>query len=86
MSEPIVKLTPGDLRRAAALVVHYGQDSPQGVAAILEETAEENRAAALVLAIVSMYDEIVPAIHTDTGLQILSRHVMQLAGFEEEGP
>lgn len=77
-------LTPADMRRASALVVHWARRDQEGVQAVLAETSEAGRAVSLILAVISMYDEIVPAIHTELGMSLLSHHVLRLAGMDEE--
>ena len=82
--KPPVTLEAGDLRRAAALTVHYGRSNEDGVKALFRETAEQGRVMQLILAMLALNDEVVPLLYTDAGLTILSAHVMRLAGLEEE--
>lgn len=79
--QPLI-IEAADARRAAAFVCHYGSGNTDGMHAILKEAAESKRGIELLLAVVQMYDEIVPVIHSEFGLQILSRQVMKLAGLE----
>lgn len=80
-----ITVEAGDLRRAAALTVHYGRSNDDGVKAVFAETAEAQRVMQLILAMLQMNDEIVPLLYTPDGLAILSRHVLRLAGMEQEG-
>lgn len=73
-----------DARRAAALTVHYGRGNEDGVKALIAETAEEGRAMQLIFSLLALTDEVMPAIYTREGLQIMSSHVVRLAGMAED--
>lgn len=78
------KLTAADFRRAAALIAHFGRSNAEGIVAILHEVREPRDATALLFAVLSFYDEVVPLLHTEAGTAILSNHVVRLAGIEAE--
>lgn len=76
-------ITAADHRRAAALIVHHGRGDNDGLNAIIGETATERRPTELLIAVVDLYQQIVPAVHTELGIQFLSSHLHRLAGIEE---
>lgn len=83
MTEQIT-LQPADHRRAAALVVHFGHGDSGGMAAVFRETNECQRLTELMLGVLSLYDAVVPELRTDLGMQLMSAHVLRLAGMENE--
>lgn len=86
MSDNPAQINPADARRATALVVHYGRNDEEGVKAVLAEVAEVGRAMQLVFALLALNEEIMPALYTPAGLDLMSRHVLRLAGIDEEQP
>lgn len=84
MTDDPTQVEAGDLRRAAALIVHYGRGNEDGVKALFAETSTVQRPVPLILAILALTDEIVPAIYSEAGMQIVSQHVIRLAGMEDD--
>lgn len=74
----------GDRRRAAAVVVHYGNSDFDGVNAILREVAETDRVSPFILALLDLYSALVPELRTELGMSLMAAHVMRLAGMEQE--
>lgn len=72
----------GDCRRAAALVAHHGNNNVDGINAVLQEAAEADRVTQLFLAILDLYQTIVPALYTKLGMQALSQTVLDIANRE----
>ena len=85
MTEPgdHLTITAADNRRAAALVAHHARRDFDGINAILGETTEAKRATELIFAVLDLYQELVPAVHTPLGLQFLSSYLHRVAGIEE---
>jgi hypothetical protein len=73
----------GDRRRAAAAVVHYAQHNLDGINEVLREAAEIDRVTPLILALLDVYDQMVPELRTDLGMSFLSSHIMRVAGMEQ---
>lgn len=73
-----------DFQRAAALVVHYGRHDTAGTAAILAEAnaADRHGATRLLFAVLEMYAELVPPMHTDRGLALFADLALDLAAAE----
>lgn len=78
-----LQVEAADLRRAAALIVHYGRNNEDGVKAIIAETSDAKRPVPLILALLTLTDQVVPALYTDLGMSLLSAHILKLAGIEE---
>lgn len=76
-------ITAADNRRAAAIVAHHGRGDMVGISAILCEVNDEHRPTELILAVLDLYQELVPAIHTPLGIQFLSSYLHKVAGLEE---
>jgi hypothetical protein len=55
----------GDFRRAAALIAHQARSDGTGVMAVLNDAADAKRCAELVLAIVHLYELVVPQLTDD---------------------
>lgn len=73
----------GDRRRAAAAVVHYGRNNYDGVNAVLREAAEADRVSPFILALLDMYDQLVPELRSELGMSFMSSHVLRIAGMEQ---
>ncbi len=75
--------TVADARRAAALVVHHGRQDATGCNAIISEVMSEDDSGAattrLLFAILELYQSVLPALHTQQGLGLLSALVVDLA-------
>lgn len=86
MTDPVdVTPTPGDVRRAAALMVHHGRQDQDGLRAVVAEIAESKRVLPAMLALITLTEEVVPLLYTVDGMDLLSRHVIRLAGLEFDG-
>lgn len=68
-----------DCRRAVALLLHHIDDHPSGVAAVLQDAAEDGRSVDLVLALLDLITSIAPHIESELGRQILQATIMRLA-------
>jgi hypothetical protein len=79
-----VDVTPGaaDYRRAAALIAHYGRNDNPGIGEIMAETAETGRPLPLILALLAVFNEVIPEMRTPLGMNLLSDYVLRLAGME----
>ena len=80
---PNLAPTVVDARRAAALVVHHGRRDAAGCNAIIAEVrAEDDSGAAttrLLFAVLELYQSVLPRLHTERGLGLLSAMVVDLA-------
>jgi hypothetical protein len=84
MTEFVDPRTPTDLRRAAALIVHHSRQDVAGINSILIEAGEENRNSELLLALLHLYQALMPHVHTELGLRLLEGIVLDLAAGEEQ--
>lgn len=73
-----------DYRRAAVAVAHYGQDNFTGINEVMREASEAGRGAQLLVAVLALYDTIVPELHTPLGRDLLSSYVYRMAGMEQQ--
>ena len=78
-----ISLEIADLCRASALVAHFGRDDAEGVHAVLQETVDARRTTQLLLAVLDLYNQIVPELRTPLGMSLMSSHILRLAGLEE---
>lgn len=76
-------VTAADAQRACALIIHYARGDVAGCNAILEEvrTGADPGAATgrLLFAVIGVYQQSVPLLHTPTGLAWLNTVVLDLA-------
>lgn len=79
-------LLAGDCRRASALAVHYGAQSPQGVDQILRESVEVGRVTPTIEAALSLFQIAVPEFMTGLGLAALSEVILGMAQDSESDP
>ena len=79
----MIEVKAADIRRAAALIVHYGHQDDAGMDAILQEANEPNRIAELILATIRVYETLIPLLHTEAGLALLRRTITDMAVREE---
>lgn len=72
-----------DARRAAALVVHHARRDVAGCNAIIAEIMSEDDTGAattrLLFAVLELYQSVLPMLHTERGLGLLSAMVVDLA-------
>ncbi len=71
-----------DCRRAAALVVHHARADVEGINAILREAAEADRVTPLFLAVLDLYQAMLPELRTETAMKLLSVWVTRIAGVD----
>ncbi len=74
----------GDCRRAACLVTHHGRDNLEGINAILQEAVETDRVTPLIIAVLDLYQFLIPELRTEFGMKIMSDAVVRLATRESE--
>jgi hypothetical protein len=82
------QFTPTDLRRAAALLTHYGVGDLDGVAEIWREAAESDAWPDLAGAVAAMFFGLSPEMQTDEGhrrLQELTRAYRAAEVAEHDG-
>jgi hypothetical protein len=79
----MLEVTPGDLRRAAALICHHGHKDAEGADAIILEANESDRIAELLLGVLTVYRNLVPLLHTEAGFMVLQRTITEMAAREE---
>ncbi len=72
-----------DARRAAILAVHFGRQDIEGVNEVLRQVADEedppSATARLLFGLLEMYAGILPMLHTERGLLLLSQMVVDLS-------
>ncbi len=73
-----------DRRRAAAITLHHSRRDIAGVNAVLSEASDENRCTELILAVLDLFQVLVPALHTPPGRQLLAECVVGFAAEEGE--
>jgi hypothetical protein len=64
-----------DARRALAMIGHHARLDPAGIRAVLDEAIGAGRATELLIAIVDVYDAIVPIFRTEEAMACLSQCV-----------
>jgi hypothetical protein len=79
-----MEITEADMRRAGALITHFGQGSDEGVNAILEEAVKAGRCLSLLLAVLAVYNELVPELRSEMGMQLMGSAVLKLAQMEAQ--
>lgn len=82
----MTNLAATDCRRATALVVHYGTENRDGVNALLQETAEDERVTEMLLSLLGLFDNVIPQLHTQLGMTCLSDVLLQLANDQTAPP
>ena len=71
-----------DCRRAAAIVVHHARADLEGINAILQEADECDRVTQLFLAVLDLYQTLLPELRTEVAMKLLSAWVSRLAGVD----
>jgi hypothetical protein len=69
-----------DCRRAAALVIHHARGDVDGINAILQEAAEADRVTQLFIAVLDLYQTLLPELRTQVAIGLLSNWVAKIAG------
>ncbi|ULN34187.1 hypothetical protein [Mycolicibacterium smegmatis] len=72
----------GDFRRAAALVAHQSRGDGLGVISVLNEAAAARRCAELLLAVVELYELVVPHLTDDDVIQRIQQLAVMWAADE----
>ncbi|UUO03630.1 hypothetical protein M4D79_12110 [Mycolicibacterium novocastrense] len=90
MSELVIDIantTDGDpdVRRAAQLIAHQANDNRAAINAVLIEADEDDRINELVNAILNLYETLLPALYSPTGLHALQRTIIDYAAQEDDG-
>ena len=75
-------LVRDDCRRAAAIVVHHARADLEGINAILREAAEADRVTPLFLAVLDLYQTMLPELRTEASMKLLSAWVTRIAGMD----
>jgi hypothetical protein len=83
MSE--LTFTPGDFRRATALLAHHAAGDRDGMAEVWREAAEVDSWPGLAAAVVAAVFEINPALRTPEGIAALRELARSYAALEAEG-
>ncbi len=73
-------------RRAAAIYVHHSRRDSAGLNAVFSELQDGDDATSLLLALLSMFEEIVPAILQPSAAAMVGRLVVGFAEREDEQP
>ena len=76
----------GDCRRATAVVVHYGTNSSDGISEVFKESVEIGRVTELILALLDLFQNVVPQLLTDLGMACISDALIDLANDETADP
>ncbi len=77
-----------DHRRAATLLVHHARRDQDGINEVIRQVqdAEDPGQAttALLFSVVQIFEGLVPMLHTETGIRLISAAVIELAGMETD--
>lgn len=83
---PMTNHAATDCRRASALVVHYGTEQHDGVNEVLKESTESGRATEFIIAVLQLFQNVVPQLVTELGMACLSDTILRLAKDEDADP
>lgn len=72
-----------DVRRAAQLIAHHGNNSREGINKVLTDADDEDRVTELVLAVLNLYETLLPSLYAPTGLRALQQTAVDFAAQEE---
>ncbi|BBY61155.1 hypothetical protein [Mycolicibacterium sarraceniae] len=72
-----------DIRRAAQLIAHHGNDNSEALTAVLADADEADRVTELVLAILNLYETLLPPLYSPLGLKTLQQTVLDFAAQED---
>jgi len=70
-------------RQAAALLIHQLRRDPEGVYAVIDEITDRRQMTALLLAMLGMFENLIPPILTPTAIVEITQIVADLAGMEQ---
>lgn len=82
MTEHVIELTPGDVRRAAAFIAHTITNDGDGLAEVLSEAVSLSRSTHLMIAIANLFLELLPELRTPTGQDLVRESIAVLASME----
>ncbi len=74
--------TPTACRRAAALLVHHANQDGQGIAAVLEEVDDSDEGVALVMALLELYNLLLPELRTPKAIAMMQDFTARVAARE----
>ena len=75
----MIHVKAADARRAAALIAHHGVRDEEGMNALINESIECERFVELLVAVLLIYDSTVPILHSDVGIKVIRRVIVDLA-------
>jgi hypothetical protein len=70
--------SPGDVRLAASLTIHHRSGDREGQAEIIRDTAESNRASALLLSVLDLHRTFIVQTRTPAGVDYLGTYVQDI--------
>lgn len=79
----MIEVTAADFRRACALVVHHRNRNTDGCNVVLQEVNDTDRIAQLIFAVLDLYQQLIPVVHTEIGVCVLNQLIMDMAAREE---
>jgi hypothetical protein len=74
-----LKDTDPDRQRAARLIAHHANYNVDGINSVLQSAAQADRVTQLILAILDLYEILLPQLQTPLGLRCLEQSVVELA-------
>lgn len=82
MTHHTIVIEPGDVRRAAAFLVHTARQDDDGLAAVLIEASEAGRSVPMTIALAGLFVELLPELRTPSGMSLVRESVAMLASME----
>ena len=79
----MIQITAADFRRACALVIHHRNRNIDGCNAVLREVDDTDRITELIFAVLDLYQQLIPILHTEIGITVLNQLIMDMAAREE---
>jgi len=80
--------TATDVRRAAALIAHHAKGDAEGMEAVFAEVradpAPGSSTTRLMFAVLGLFNNLMPALSTPLGLELIASSIMSLAAMEDE--
>lgn len=77
-------------RRAALMMVHHARRDQDGVDEVIRQVREADdpgqATTALLFAVLRIFEGVVPMLHTETGIRLLSATVLAMAGMDPDTP
>jgi hypothetical protein len=71
--------TDPDRQRAARLIAHHAKANVDGINQVLQSAAQANHGTQLIIAILNLYEILLPQLQTPLGLRCLEQSVVELA-------